>query len=99
MLRALAAAGWLAGADLAAPLARTRKLLASTGNHIREMKEAVELLSAQTKLWSEAIRPAVVATLATQEQLVPEMMELIAAYLDIQESQPAAAAAAAAAQP
>lgn len=94
LLQKLAAAGWLQNAELSAPLAHARELLAAMPG-AQEQREVVELLSAQQQLWPEIIRPAVIATLTAHDQLVPELAELIVSYLDVDQRKPAAAAAAA----
>jgi hypothetical protein len=99
VLRELAAAGWLVMANIDLPgrhgetpselLQRKLRKKPDDG----DVKEMLELLSAQKHLWASDVRPAVLAQLGVHEQLVPEMAELIVSYMDGGKANAAAAAA------
>ena len=95
VLQQLAAAGWLESADVVAPLVRARELQTSWPGD-NQLRHIIELLSSQQQVWPTITQPALVAHLSVPEQLVPELANLIASYLDVGQSNVASAAAAAA---
>ncbi len=88
LMRELTAAGWLEMADLNLPgvggetpiACLQRKLAAASSDGA--LAEMCELLSVLKKLWTNRVRPSILAQLGVHEQLIPELAELIASYID-----------------
>ncbi len=88
VLRELSDAGWLEIANIDLPgrngetpiVCLQRKLREKPGSG--DVKEMIELLTAQKKLWLTDIRPALLAQLGVHEQLIPELAEMIVSYID-----------------
>ncbi len=88
VLRELSEAGWLEMANIELPGRKGETPIACLQRKLREksddadVKEMLELLSAQKQHWRNSVRSAVSAALTSHEQLIPELTELIVSYID-----------------
>ncbi len=99
VLRELSEAGWLVTANLDLPGRDGETPMPCLQRKLREkpgdcdVKEMLELLSAQKNLWTSIVRPALLAQIGVHQQLIPDMAELIVSYIDEGKANAAAAAA------